>query len=65
MKIAWIGCGVMGTSMLLNLKKGGHTVSAYNLSLIHISRKWIAKSRSLLYTFPRANPDTHTYTINI
>ena len=28
MKIAWIGCGVMGTSMLLNLKKGGHTVSA-------------------------------------
>lgn len=30
MKIAWIGCGVMGTSMLLNLKKGGHTVSAYN-----------------------------------
>ena len=47
MKIAWIGCGVMGTSMLLNLKKGGHTVSAYNrtyekaapllLSLIHIS----------------------------
>lgn len=30
MKIAWIGCGVMGKSMLLNLHKGGHTVSAYN-----------------------------------
>ena len=30
MRIAWIGCGVMGTSMLLHLKKGGHTIRAYN-----------------------------------
>lgn len=30
MRIAWIGCGVMGKSMLLNLQKGGHIVSAYN-----------------------------------
>lgn len=30
MKIAWIGCGVMGSSMLLHLHKGGHEVSAYN-----------------------------------
>lgn len=30
MKIAWIGTGVMGRSMLLNIKNGGHEVSAYN-----------------------------------
>ena len=30
MRIAWIGCGVTGTSMLLHLKKGGHTIRAYN-----------------------------------
>lgn len=30
MKIAWIGTGVMGKSMLLHLVHGGHSVSAYN-----------------------------------
>lgn len=30
MKIAWIGTGVMGSSMLLHIVHGGHDVSAYN-----------------------------------
>ena len=30
MKIAWIGIGVMGRSMALNLKKAGHSVSVFN-----------------------------------
>lgn len=30
MKIAWIGTGVMGKSMLLHLKNAGYEVSAYN-----------------------------------
>lgn len=33
MKIAWIGVGVMGRSMALNLKKAGHSVSVYNRTL--------------------------------
>ena len=33
MKIAWIGVGVMGRSMALNLNKAGHTVSVYNRTL--------------------------------
>ena len=33
MKIAWIGVGVMGKSMALNLKKAGHSVSVYNRTL--------------------------------
>ena len=33
MKIAWIGVGVMGRSMALNLKKDGHSVSVYNRTL--------------------------------
>ena len=30
MKLAWIGTGVMGSAMLIHLKKAGHDVSAYN-----------------------------------
>lgn len=30
MKIAWIGTGVMGSSMLLHLRDAGHDISAYN-----------------------------------
>ena len=33
MKIAWIGVGVMGKSMALNLKRAGHSVSVYNRTL--------------------------------
>lgn len=33
MKIAWIGVGVMGRAMALNLKKAGHSVSVYNRTL--------------------------------
>lgn len=32
MKIAWIGTGVMGCSMALHLKEGGHEVHVYNRS---------------------------------
>lgn len=33
MKIAWIGTGVMGKSMLLHLKEAGHEVLAYNRTM--------------------------------
>lgn len=32
MNIAWIGTGVMGGSMMMHIKKGGHTVYAFNRS---------------------------------
>ena len=33
MNIAWIGTGVMGSSMAINLKKSGHNVSVYSRTL--------------------------------
>lgn len=33
MNIAWIGTGVMGSSMAINLKKNGHNVSVYSRTL--------------------------------
>ena len=33
MNIAWIGTGVMGSSMTINLKKSGHNVSVYSRTL--------------------------------
>lgn len=33
MKIAWIGTGVMGGSMMMHVYDGGHEVSAYNRSI--------------------------------
>ena len=42
MRIAWIGCGVMGTSMLLHLKKGGHTIRAYNRTYETVSYTHLA-----------------------
>lgn len=32
-RIGFIGCGIMGTPMALNLKKTGHNVSVYNRTL--------------------------------
>lgn len=37
MKIAWIGTGIMGKSMLRHLHKAGHTLSVYNRTLLKAS----------------------------
>ena len=49
MKIAWIGTGVMGSAMLMHLKKAGHVVHAYNRSF-EKAEKLIAKDIQVYQT---------------
>ena len=66
MKLAWIGTGVMGSAMLIHLKKAGHDVSAYNRTfekMLPLSIAACVKDADVVFTmvgYPKDVEDIYT-----